>query len=509
MQPHSSHRGADQHDEIDIAGFRDRLVRFYNLYDPTKLIVVDGMVQDALGSEDQLFEALVRVYGPEPNVKKQSTRSGPENEKMRERLHRFYSTYNPSKIPDIAEVMVTFEDREAELFKALVNKYGPEPPPRPDQSQASQAQEPTEAPNEVVSLVNSSKQYRQARYGTAVAMLTQKHESHVRRKYYYRWLESIWWGKNRTVLEKVIDDGKSGILVEKQANQQLREQIEYLREKLRIEKEVKEQQLQSHRADMAVALQHNIIHEQQAAPVVHEIASVEEVPFENEIPRKQSSFRLPMKIPDDARSEAVRRQSLKSFYSSVQQPLQITTTESVGCGPSPSVSPTLSPRLKHRDSVLSADRSILIDTILAHPAIQNSEELQQELNKHVPVPDIETVQRSTRQSSDGIHIHLDGVGYKQKRKSKKKKLSENKKHMLVDELVANITGMAQMVSYPSPQYYYPQPQMMSSYSTSSYPIQPDYYYHSVREKQRKKRSASRRRGTSGHQRSKVINYTEL
>eukprot|EP00756_Hemistasia_phaeocysticola_P055696 Hpha_TRINITY_DN31663_c0_g1::TRINITY_DN31663_c0_g1_i1::g.29137::m.29137 len=99
---------------------RARLVRFYSHYNPAKLVMVDDMLRDARGREDDLFEALVRMYGPEPP---QAT----EDRRTRERLVRFYRRHNPSRLPDVDAVLADYRGREDQLFSALEHKYGPEP----------------------------------------------------------------------------------------------------------------------------------------------------------------------------------------------------------------------------------------------------------------------------------------------------------------------------------------------------------------------------------------------
>eukprot|EP00759_Apiculatamorpha_spiralis_P022309 PhF_6_TR26595/c0_g1_i2/m.38488 len=48
--------------------------------------------------------------------------------KIRSRLERFYTQYNPSKLDSMDKAMASYEGREDEMFEALTKKYGPEPP---------------------------------------------------------------------------------------------------------------------------------------------------------------------------------------------------------------------------------------------------------------------------------------------------------------------------------------------------------------------------------------------
>ena len=51
----------------------------------------------------------------------------PETARIRRRLERFYEEYNPSKLSQVDQTLKTYAGREAELFDALIAKYGPEP----------------------------------------------------------------------------------------------------------------------------------------------------------------------------------------------------------------------------------------------------------------------------------------------------------------------------------------------------------------------------------------------
>eukprot|EP01060_Flectonema_neradi_P025661 TRINITY_DN3446_c0_g1_i1.p1 TRINITY_DN3446_c0_g1~~TRINITY_DN3446_c0_g1_i1.p1 ORF type:complete len:497 (+),score=94.96 TRINITY_DN3446_c0_g1_i1:37-1527(+) len=496
MQPHHTYREtADpQHESPPdpTPQFRDRLVRFYKHYDPTKLIVVDGMVADSMGNEDQLFEALVRLYGPEPPPDEPSLQNDAERDRVGERLRRFYNAYNPSKIADIPEVIKTFAGREAELFDALIKKYGPEPASAPQITPHENYS--SDPPDEMLAIIDQSKSLRQTRYKSAVTMLLKKHESRLLLKHYYRWLEVMWWKKNKDVLERVMDDGKGGILIEKKANQQLREQVEFLREKVRVEKELNDRQLQEYQESIAAA------REQQPLPPPLMEEKLQRNPS---LKSHRCSWRLPVSEPQPA-----RRQSLKPHFSSLHQPLYIPTTESIGCGPSPVPSPSSSPHARAvcKDSIKSADRSLLIDELLStQPGVQESDELQSALDRYVPVPE-----KQHHQKRSNIHVHIEPVA-KNKKKGRSKRLSDTQTAHLVDELVAGISGMG---SFPSTHCYYCSPQSMQGYSSipmHSIPPAAGFMYHSSRDhrktkKNKKKRSASKHRTIS---QPTVIDYSRL
>lgn len=137
---------------------RERLLRFYQKYNADKLDEVDGVLERFKGKEASLFTALVKKYGPEPsadedlsaapaasggdkkNAKKKndkqdkqatSAANAPESNVVKDfnhaRLLAFYNRYNPEKVGDVPNVLLKYKGKEAQLFNALVKKYGPEP----------------------------------------------------------------------------------------------------------------------------------------------------------------------------------------------------------------------------------------------------------------------------------------------------------------------------------------------------------------------------------------------
>ncbi|GLE02111.1 hypothetical protein PINS_up010949 [Pythium insidiosum] len=128
---------------------RERLVRFYKKYNADKLDEIDGVLERFKGKEAQLFNALIKKYGPEPsaseelpsptNAKKappapaspQKKAAAPESQAVkdfnRSRLVAFYERYNPEKLGEVDTVLSKYKGKEAQLFNALVKKYGPEP----------------------------------------------------------------------------------------------------------------------------------------------------------------------------------------------------------------------------------------------------------------------------------------------------------------------------------------------------------------------------------------------
>jgi hypothetical protein len=109
---------------------RSRLVKFMQLYNPEKLDSIDKILDAYKGREAEMFEALVKKYGPEPDGSDYGT------EDHRSRLTRFMQLYNPEKLDSIDKILDAYKGREAEMFEALVKKYGPEPPRGTDQGTA-------------------------------------------------------------------------------------------------------------------------------------------------------------------------------------------------------------------------------------------------------------------------------------------------------------------------------------------------------------------------------------
>lgn len=118
--------------------FRDRLVRFYECYQPEKLDDVDKLLTKAAGKEEQLFRMLVKKYGPEPDddddeeeedveAEEEEGEEGEEASDYRLRLVRFYECYQPEKLEEVDALLVKAAGKEERLFKMLVKKYGPEP----------------------------------------------------------------------------------------------------------------------------------------------------------------------------------------------------------------------------------------------------------------------------------------------------------------------------------------------------------------------------------------------
>ncbi|KAJ9473533.1 hypothetical protein DIPPA_29551 [Diplonema papillatum] len=99
---------------------RQRILNMYAFYNPSKLAVVKDMLRDAAGHEGDVLQTLVQKYGPEPSPDAFAL-------SHRERLVRFYERYNPSKLKNVDQLLRQYKGKEEELFSTLVRRYGEEP----------------------------------------------------------------------------------------------------------------------------------------------------------------------------------------------------------------------------------------------------------------------------------------------------------------------------------------------------------------------------------------------
>jgi hypothetical protein len=104
---------------------RDRLIAFFDAYDPARIDNVDVILENYTNRVEALFQNLEQEYGPEPPYYPAPT----ARESTRKRILAFYAKYNPTKTSTVDTIVETFEGREGELFRQLVSKYGAEPLP--------------------------------------------------------------------------------------------------------------------------------------------------------------------------------------------------------------------------------------------------------------------------------------------------------------------------------------------------------------------------------------------
>lgn len=140
------------------------MTRFYLKYNPEKLHEVEGVLERFRGKEKQLFNALVKKYGPEPaddevlempepaqpkdgNGTKETdmqlnSNTAAVQDFNRNRLAAFYEKYNPEKLSEVDTMLNKYKGREAQLFNALVKKYGPEPGDSDDEDDEANERKP-------------------------------------------------------------------------------------------------------------------------------------------------------------------------------------------------------------------------------------------------------------------------------------------------------------------------------------------------------------------------------
>jgi hypothetical protein len=119
-------------EDVNAMTPRERLLRLFQFYDPTRIVYLDILLKEYEGNEEELLAETVAQFGPEP--------MGPDLI-VKYRLNKFYLKYNPTKLSEVTAVMQMFKGRESALFKNLIVKYGlepedPQPLPPPKYSRA-------------------------------------------------------------------------------------------------------------------------------------------------------------------------------------------------------------------------------------------------------------------------------------------------------------------------------------------------------------------------------------
>ncbi|RNF21702.1 uncharacterized protein Tco025E_03297 [Trypanosoma conorhini] len=126
--------------------YRERLLAFCAKYLPDSVGIVDEVLYSYKTREEELFRRLVQRYGPEPReapVPLERNRTTLTPEEVRRALVNFYRHYEPRKIADVDAIMALYREREQLLFDRLTQLYGPMPP---DQDSASPPAQPALPP---------------------------------------------------------------------------------------------------------------------------------------------------------------------------------------------------------------------------------------------------------------------------------------------------------------------------------------------------------------------------
>ncbi|KAG3119145.1 hypothetical protein PI124_g3834 [Phytophthora idaei] len=78
-------------------------------------------------AEDETFDAAAESEEETEEAPAAATEVDDAKDFNYQRLLAFYQKYNPEKVGDVAQVLVKYKGKESKLFDALVKKYGPEP----------------------------------------------------------------------------------------------------------------------------------------------------------------------------------------------------------------------------------------------------------------------------------------------------------------------------------------------------------------------------------------------
>jgi hypothetical protein len=118
--------------QVNLDRFRTRLTAFYQKYSPERIESIENTVQTYRFHEEPFFEALTKMYGPEPDSNgAESSASPPPPSQPKNDYHArvtaMYEKYAPEKVGNVQKVLAAYVDQEHELMEHLVRKYGPEP----------------------------------------------------------------------------------------------------------------------------------------------------------------------------------------------------------------------------------------------------------------------------------------------------------------------------------------------------------------------------------------------
>lgn len=133
---------------------KERLLRIYQQYQPSKIGMIDEILKRYEGHEDVLFRKLEKLYGPEPEPDTEAIQRKAAEARRRDanapeakapadtwggvsyadRVAAMCKRYTPGKVNTIPSVLEQFKGKEKQLLEGLVKKYGPEPIPCTAQS---------------------------------------------------------------------------------------------------------------------------------------------------------------------------------------------------------------------------------------------------------------------------------------------------------------------------------------------------------------------------------------
>ncbi|KAL3663184.1 hypothetical protein V7S43_011594 [Phytophthora oleae] len=93
-------------------------------------------------TEDEKFDAVEAEEQEEEDTS--AVEAEQANHFDYQRLLAFYQKYNPEKVDDVPQVLAKYKGKESKLFDALVKKYGPEPGDSDDEEDAQEDEEEEE-----------------------------------------------------------------------------------------------------------------------------------------------------------------------------------------------------------------------------------------------------------------------------------------------------------------------------------------------------------------------------
>ncbi|RNF26389.1 uncharacterized protein Tco025E_01250 [Trypanosoma conorhini] len=161
------------------AGYRDRLVHFFQRHDATKLRRVDALLEKYAGKEERLLHALAQTYASRPPRPEASPADPPargpqeecpppaeghgecraaaaalpdadqpppstapaERDDYKRRLTSFFLLYDSAKVPHVDTLLRKYRGREAGVMESLVRRFGPEPSNLKEPPSAEEAEE--------------------------------------------------------------------------------------------------------------------------------------------------------------------------------------------------------------------------------------------------------------------------------------------------------------------------------------------------------------------------------
>eukprot|EP00758_Cryptobia_borreli_P002114 Tbor_TRINITY_DN2796_c0_g1::TRINITY_DN2796_c0_g1_i1::g.15263::m.15263 len=119
--------------QSDVANDIDRIKAMYAKYAPDKTASMEKALEKYKGHENELLNALIKKYGPEPTEEFRGDSLSPSSPVANsisndiDRIKAMYAKYAPDKTAAMEKALEKYKGHENELLNALIKKYGPEP----------------------------------------------------------------------------------------------------------------------------------------------------------------------------------------------------------------------------------------------------------------------------------------------------------------------------------------------------------------------------------------------